>query len=260
MRQKIVWFIALLLVGAMLQGVSATSYGKQGGVHTYTVSVNGQKIPVTVRNGMVHIPNTPGMDRKEVFMAVNRYFSLRHQLAPGPVAFKGTVSANSETASQWSGPDSDYEQRKAFSIPHQGDVYISAYASLSIEKDEFSSVTVGGYSSAACWIQPYDYWWSQSYPAEKITLGVGLTFVALSGSVYISAPPGVGFTTTSSSADYSGTVYNTDYAGVDFDNIEATATLGIWKIGDSTSGSFYFGAAGYYTYYIENANILKSRE
>ena len=253
MRQKIVWFMALLLVGAMLQGVSATSYGKQGGVHTYTVSVNGQKIPVTVRNGMVHIPNTPGMDRKEVFMAVNRYFSLRHQLASGPVAFKGTVSANSETASQWSGPDSDYEQRKAFSIPHQGDVYISAYASLSIEKDQLFVVTVGGYSSAACWIQPYDYWWSQSYPSKQAEIDVTIKFVGI--SVSVSVPPSVSFSGNSDKATYKGILYNTDYIGEDFSGIQAASTFGINRVEDHTAGTFLFDG----TFYIEGANVYKVR-
>ena len=248
MRQKVVWLMAILLVGAMLQGVSATSYSKQPEVkvNTYTVYVNGQKIPVLMKNGVVQIPNTPGMDRKEVFMAVNRYFSLRHKQPIG-------------ISSQWYGSNSDYEQRKAFSIPHQGDVYISAYASLAIENDQFSVVTVGGYSSAACWIQPYDYWWSQDYPAEDLTLGVKLKFVAISGSVYVSIPPGAGFYGTSDGAEYSVTLHNTDYAGVNFDNIEATATFGIWRVEDHTTGQFYFGAVGGNTNYIQGANVIKVR-
>ena len=250
MRQKLAWFMALLLVGAMLHGVSATSYSKQPEVkvntYTVTVYVNGQKIPVFVKNGVVQIPNTPGMDRKEVFMAVNKYFSLRHKQSTG-------------ISSQLYGPNSDYEQRKAFSIPHQGDVYISAYAYLAIENDQFSVVTVGGYSSAACWIQPYDYWWSQDYPAEDLTLGVRLKFVALSGSVSVSIPLGTGFYGTSDEAEYSITLHNTDNAGVNFDNIEATAIFGIWRVEDHTTGQFYFGAVGGNTNYIQGANVIKVR-
>ncbi|WP_297535778.1 hypothetical protein [Thermococcus sp.] len=246
MRQKMAWFMALLLVAAMFQGVSATSYTKQHEVNTYTVYVNGQKIPVIVRNGMIQIPSTPGIDRKEVFMAVNRYFSLKHKLSP-------------ETSSQWTGSNSDYEQRKAFSIPHQGDVYISAYAYLTIEKDQFSVVAVGGYSSAACWIQPYDYWWSQDYPAEDLTLSVNLRFGTASGSVYISVPPGVGFSATSEGAEYSVTLHNTDYAGVDFDNIQASSTFGVYSVADHTTGAFYFGEVGHNTLYIEGANVYKQR-
>jgi len=246
MRRKLVWFMALLLVAAMFQGVSATSYTKQHEVTTYTVYVNGQKIPVIVRNGVIQIPSTPGLDRKEVVMAVNRYFSLRYEQPLG-------------TSSNWTGPNFDYEQKEAFSIPHEGDVYISAYASLTIEEDQFSSVAVGGYSSAACWIQPYDYWWSQSYPAEDLSLGVEIKFVALSGTVHVSIPGGADFYGISDGAAYSVTLHNTDYAGVQFDNIEATALLGIWRVEDHTTGSFYFGKVGYNTRYIEGANVVKWR-
>ncbi len=237
--------MVLLLVVAMLQGVSATSYDKQHRANTtiYTVHVNGQEIPVFVRDGIIQIPNTPEMGRREVIMAVNRRFSLKHRQVTGV----------------WIGPNSDYEQRKAFSIPHQGDVYISAYASLTIEKDLFSIVTVGGYSSAACWIQPYDYWWSQDYPAEDLTLGVRLKFVAISGSISVSAPPGIGFYGTSDGAEYSITLHNTDYAGVDFDNMEATAIFGIWRVEDHTTGQFYFGSVGGNTKYIQGANVIKLR-
>ncbi len=254
MRQKIVWFMALLLVGAMLQGVSATIYGKQGEVHTYAVSVNGQKIPVTVRNGMVHIPNTPGMDRKEVFMAVNRYFSLRHQLASGVSVPTGTLSTMSESLTQWYGPDFDYEDRKIFSIPNQGDVYISAYASLNIEKDQLFVVTVGGYSSAACWIQPYDYWWSQSYPSKQVELDVTIKFVGI--SVSVSIPQGsVGFSGNSDTATYTGVLYNTDNIGRDFSGIQAASTYGITRVEDHTAGTFLFGT----TFYTEGANVYKVR-
>ncbi|WP_457741344.1 hypothetical protein [Thermococcus sp.] len=246
MRQKIAWFMALLLVVAMLQGVSATSYAKQHGAKVYAVYINGQKISVIVRNGIVQIPSTPGIDRKEVFMAVNRYFSSKHK-------------QSLETSSQWTGSNSDYEQRKAFSIPHQGDVYISAYAYLTIEKDQFSVVAVGGYSSAACWIQPYDYWWSQDYFAKDLGLRVSLKFGAASGSVYISVPPGVGFSATSEGAEYSVTLHNTDYAAVDFDNIQASSTFGVYSVADHTSGSFYFGEVGHNTLYVEGANVYKRR-
>ncbi|WP_099210896.1 hypothetical protein [Thermococcus henrietii] len=245
MRQKVVWFTALLLVVAVFQGVSATGYSKQLGVGTYTLYVHDQKIPIIAKNGVIQIPNTPGLDRKEVFMAVNRYFSLRHRQLLG-------------ASSHWIGSSSDYEQREAFSIPHQGDVYISAYASLNIEKDQFSVVAVGGYSSAACWIQPYDYWWSQDYRAENLTLGVELRFVAIRGSVHISIPPGIDFQGTSDETKYSITLHNTDYAGVDFDNIEATALFGIWRVEDHTIGTFYFSKARG-TEYIQGANVIKVR-
>ena len=244
--------MALLLVGAMLQGVSATSYGRQDGVQTYTVSVNGQKIPVIVRNGMVYIPSTPGMDRKEVFMAVNRYFSLRHQLSPRASTSTG-LSIGNKGLTQWYGPDFDYEERKIFSIPHQGDVYISSYASLSIEKDQIFVVTVGGYSSAASWIQPYDYWWSQSYPSKQAEIDVTIKFVGI--GVSVSIPLGLGFSGNSDKATYTGVLYNTDYIGKDFSGIQASSTYGIIRVEDHTMGTFLFGA----TFYSEGANLYKVR-
>jgi len=142
MQHKIVWLIALLVLGAMLQGASAANYGSQPEIHTYQVSVNGQMIPIIVKNGMVSIPDTPRIDRKSVFMAINEYFAELHRRASAKNAVSG--SSSPESITEWYGPDFDYRERKIFSVPYQGDVYISAYAYLSIEKDQFSVVSVGG--------------------------------------------------------------------------------------------------------------------
>lgn len=252
MQHKIVWLIALLVLGAMLQGASAANYGSQPEIHTYQVSVNGQMIPITVKNGMVSIPDTPGIDRKSVFMAVNKYFAELHRRASAKNAVSGYSSPESIT--EWYGPDFDYRERKIFSVPYQGDVYISAYAYLSIEKDQFSVVSVGGYSSGASWLEPYDYWWSQSYPAETASLSIELKFVGI--SVSVSVPLGAGFTGNSDTATYLGVLYNTDYIGRDYSGIEAASTWGIWRIEDHTLSSFYFGGT---VFYDQGANLYKVR-
>ncbi|WP_457750902.1 hypothetical protein [Thermococcus sp.] len=249
-------FVALLVLGATLHGVNATTITTwQHSVQHYNVLVNGNHVSVAVKNGIVTVPETPGMDRRTVIMAVNRYFSgLHRQSAVGiPKGYER------KSITKFYGPNFDYEERKAFSIPHQGDVYISSYASLNITKDEFSVVGVGGYSSAACWIQPYDYWWSQDYIAQTIGIGVSLKFVAFAGSVSVSIPPGVGFYGTSDGAGYTATLHNEDYIGVDFSGIEAAATLGIWEVKDHTDGSFYFGKVGGNTFYVQGANLYKVR-
>ncbi|AFL95934.1 hypothetical protein CL1_1738 [Thermococcus cleftensis] len=252
MQSYVVWFVVLLVIGATLQGASATNYTSQPEIHTYQVSVNGQMIHITVKNGMVSIPDTPGIDRKRVFMAVNNYFAELHRRASAKNAISG--SSSPESITEWYGPDFDYRENKTFSIPGEGDVYISAYAYLNIEKDQFSVVSVGGYSSGASWLEPYDYWWSQSYPAETASLSIELKFVGI--SVSVSVPLGAGFTGNSDTATYSGVLHDTDYIGRNYSDIEAASTWGIWRIEDHTLSSFYFGGTEFYD---QGANLYKVR-
>ena len=253
MRSYVVWLVALLVLGATLQGASATAvYKDQPGVQKYSVLVNGKPVPVTVKNGVVTVPDTPGVDRKSVFMAVNRYFTELHRRVPMENAV--SKSSSSESTTKFYGPDFDYKERKVFSVPGEGDVYISAYASLSIEKDQFSVVSVGGFSSGVCWIEPYDYWWSQSYPAKTISLSIELKFVGI--SVSVSVPLGAGFTGNSDKATYSGVLHDTDNIGKDFSGIEAASTWGIWRVEDHTLSSFYFGGT---VSYDQGANLYRVR-
>ncbi|AIU70462.1 hypothetical protein TEU_09045 [Thermococcus eurythermalis] len=253
MRSYIVWLVAILILGATIQEASATAvYKDPSDVQNYNVLVNGKPVPVTVKNGIVTIPDTPGMDRKSVFMAVNRYFTELHRRGSTENAVPKSYSSKSIT--KFYGPDFDYRERKVFSVSDKGDVYISAYASLSIEKDQFSVVSVGGFSSGACWIEPYDYWWSQSYPAKTISLGVELKFVGI--SVSVSVPLGAGFTGNSDRATYSGVLHDTDNIGKDFSGIEAASTWGILRVEDHTLSSFYFGGT---VSYDQGANLYKVR-
>ncbi|ASJ04842.1 hypothetical protein [Thermococcus barossii] len=231
MQRHIVWLIALLVFGAMMQGASAANYRNQPEIHTYQVSVNGQMITITMKNGMVSIPDTPGMDRKAVFEAVNRYFSSQKE---DPISIKAGLVTPSGS---WAGSDDDYRFRKAFTLP-SGDVYISSYTSITATWFSSQEVSVSGYSSGASWLEPYDYWWSISYTSKSITLGISVKFVGI--SVSVSAPPGFSIGGDSGTTTITISDSHRDYLGYRYSGVEGLSFFGITRVEGHTHSSFLF--------------------
>jgi len=232
MRSYVVWLVAILVLGATLQGASATAvYKDQPGVQKYSVLVNGKPVSVTVKNGIVTIPDTPGMDRKTVFEAVNRYFSSQ-----GQSLLSGKDVSVTPTGS-FTGSDDDYRYKKSFTLP-SGDVYISSYTSITASWITQSFVDVSGYSAGSSWLEPYDYWWSVSYKSKSITLAISIKFVGI--DVSISVPPGfsIGGNSDTTSVTVSDTY--TDYLGYRYSGVQGLSTFGITRVEGHTHSSFLF--------------------
>ena len=249
MKRLLALLVGLLMVGATAGIVQAANTSETPEVRVHALYVQGKPVKIIEKNGTITVVETPGLDRKKVFEAVNDYFVRKHKLNK----IKSTTI--DVTSTSFVGENSDYRERKIFSIPNEGDVYIAAYAYCEIEYDLFSRVSVGGYSAAYSWIDPYDYWWTQEYKADKLTLSITLKFVGV--GISLSIPPGIGFTGTSDTASFSETEYYTDYLGYDFSGIEAASLGGIWRIEDHTSGTFKFSYTG--NYYTQGATVILHR-
>ncbi len=249
MKKLLAPFVRLLIVGATAGIAGAANTTTIPEVKAYTLYVEGKPVKIIEKGGLVTVRETPGLDRKKVFEAVNAYFVRKHKLN------KIRSTTIDVTPTSLVGENSDYRERKVFSIPDEGDVYISAYAYCDVEYDSFSRVSVGGYSAAYSWIDPYDYWWTQEYKADKLTLSITLKFVGV--GISLSIPSGIGFTGTSDTASFSETEYYTDYLGHDFSGIEAASLGGIWRIEDHTSGTFKFSYTG--DYYTQGATVILHR-
>jgi len=249
MKKLLALLIALLMVGVTAGIAGAADTTKIPEVKVHTLYVQGKPVKIIEKDGTITVRETPGLDRKKVFEAVNAYFVRKHKLN------KIRPATIDVTPTSFVGENSDYRERKIFSIPNKGDVYIAAYAYCEIEYDLFSRVSVGGYSATYSWIDPYDYWWTQEYKADKLTLSITLKFVGVGISLNI--PPGIGFTGTSDTASFSETEYFTDYLGHDFSGIEATSLGGISRIEDYTYGTFKFSYTG--NYYTQGATVILHR-
>jgi len=241
MKRLLALLVGLLIVGATAGIAGATNITKIQEVKVYTLYVEGKPVKIVEKGGVITVGETPRLDRKKVFEAVNSYFIRRHKL-------EGKYKISPAT---WYNSGSDYRERKVFSISGEGDVYIAAYAYCDIEGDYFFVTDAGGYSSAYSWLEPYDYWWTQGYDADRLTLSITLKFVGIGISLTI--PPGIGFTGSSSTASFSETAYHTDYLGHDYSGIEASSTGGIWRVEDHTYGSFYFSHTS--TTYTQGAHV-----
>ncbi|MCD6140110.1 MAG: hypothetical protein J7J05_04130 [Thermococcus sp.] len=80
MKRLLALLVGLLIIGTTAEIAGAANTTKIPEVKAHTLYVEGKPVKIIEKGGLVTVRETPRLDRKKVFEAVNAYFVREHKL------------------------------------------------------------------------------------------------------------------------------------------------------------------------------------